>query len=713
MRKRYRKGRPPARVTLAALILVAGVRPGSAQDFFEQGKDYFKSETIEGVSKHAEAPTETPATVTLITRDEIERYGFRTVADVLNFASMGNFSLGDRRYDLAGSRGLFLFEDFNTRILVMLNGHSLNEPWSNFADIGRAMLLPLDLVERIEIVYGPSSLLYGGYSLYGIVNVITRNGSSMPGARVRLTGGSWGTGEAVGSWGASGTYGSDPLMSREWNVLVAAGDYRSDGQDLDLPRVDVGYPVDVTGGTTWGGPQSGTDFERAPFLFLQARRGDFSLLGRAGYRRRGTPFAPYGAMYGTGDQTLRDEKEFVELRWDHALSGGLNVSARGFHDLYHYHEQDPYADAVTYPGQPGYLFDLRLRDHDTGGEVRLTYRRGTHFLTGGGEYRYRTLGQQSSNVFFDGGVGPGSGIRQDAHGRFGVLYAQEEWRPLNQLSLVVGGNWAHTEPGSGKAQPRVAVVYKPRSTLSIKALYGRGFRPPSIFEASYADYQSQIPNPALASEEISSSELSILWKASHRVAAQAYGFRSRLQGLIRGVTVTSPSDVEGGVVGPGGTVGELVGLLQYQSAGDVKSSGVGASARFQSRRWHAYTNLAYASARLSTRGSVGERLSGSPRWLGSGGISFSSRDWTASLAAHYVGREPLDPSRGRAAAAADFVEANLRGLYRTRLVYPVTLHLDVLNLFDGAGTVAASPVYAVPRLPIEGRRVLVGADVRF
>ena len=59
------------------------------------------------------------------------------------------------------------------------------------------------------------------------------------------------------------------------------------------------------------------------------------------------------------------------------------------------------------------------------------------------------------------------------------------------------------------------------------------------------------------------------------------------------------------------------------------------------------------------------------------------------------------------------MEANLRGLYRTRLFYPVTLHLDVLNLFDSKGTVAASPVYAVPTLPIEGWRVLGGIEVRF
>ncbi len=705
---------PPA-VLACVLVAVGAASPAAAQqsDFFEHAKDYFKSETIEGVSKHAEAPTETPATVTLISREEIERFGFRTVADVLNFASMGNVSLGDRRYDLAGSRGLFLFEDFNTRILVMLNGHSLNEPWNNFVDIGRAMLLPMDLVERIEIIYGPSSLLYGGYSLYGIVNVITRNGSTMPGARVHVSGGSWRTGEAVASWGRSGTYGSDGLVSHDWNVLAAAGYYTTEGEDLDLPRVDVGYPVALGGSTIWGGPQSGTDFERAPFAFLQARRGEVSVMARAGFRRRGTPFAPYGAIYGSRDQSIRDEKDLLELRWDRALTPSLGFFARAFHDVYHYHELDPIADAVTYPGQAGYRFELRTGDHDSGLETRLNYHRGTHFLTGGVEYRYRTLGQRGSNVFFDGTVAPGLSISQDAWGKFAVIYLQEEWRPLDQLSVVAGGNWARTEPGGSKAQPRVAVVYKPRSTLSFKGLYGRGFRPPSIFEATYADYVSNIPNPDLRSEEISSAELSMMWKATQHVAAQAYAFRSTLSGLIRGVTISSVDQVEGGVVGPGGTAEELVGLLQYQSAGDVRSSGAGASLRFQSPRLHGYANLAYAHSRFTDQRILAGRLPGSPGWLASGGVSWASRDWTTSLSARYVGRERLDPSRATVDTAGRFVEANLRGLYRTRLFYPVTLHLDVLNLLDTKGTVAASPVYGVPTLPIEGRRLLAGVEVRF
>ena len=145
----------------------------------------------------------------------------------------------------------------------------------------------------------------------------------------------------------------------------------------------------------------------------------------------------------------------------------------------------------------------------------------------------------------------------------------------------------------------------------------------------------------------------------------------------------------------------------------MRSSGAGASLRFQSRRIQGFANVAYAHSRFTDERILAGRLPGSPGWLGSAGLSWASRDWTASLCGRYVGAERLDPSRADAGTAGRFVETNLRGLYRTRLFYPVTLHLDVLNLFDTKGTVAASPVYAVPTLPIEGRRVIGGVEVRF
>jgi outer membrane receptor protein involved in Fe transport len=675
----------------ALAALVARATPALAQeaDFFAQKESYFRSETIEGVSKHAEALTETPATVTVISRDDIERYGFRTVADVLNFASLGSFAHSDRRYDFAGGRGLFFFEDFNTRILVMLDGHPLNEPWNNFGGVGREMLVPLDLVERIELVYGPSSLLYGGYSLYGIVNVITQTGTSAAGRRVRASGGSWRTGEGVASWGLSGVSGASAGKSgTPWSLLVAGGYYRSEGEPLDLPAREVDYSAQLGGGTEYGGPQSKTDAEKAPFGFLYAQRGDLTLVARSGFRQHGAALAPYGSIYGSTEEYVRDGKSFAELRWDKAVTPSFSVFARAFHDVYSYEEHDPYADAESYPGEDGYNFVLHTDDHDSGGELRLSYRKGAHYVLGGAEYRHRGMTQNVFNELF-------TGLPDET----------------SRNSATVDGTYADTQPGGSKAQPRVALIYKPKANVSLKGIYARGFRPPSIFEAAYRDDVNQIDNPSLRSEEIASYELSTMWNLNPRVSLQAYGFHSTLHGLIQGVSLQSVDDVQGGVLPPSGDVADLIGILQYQSTGDVRSQGAGVAAHARVAGFDAYLNAAYARGRLLAAGEEAALPARSTR-LGSAGVSYRKGLWTASVNGRYVGPQALEPGREEGQAGA-FVEMNAHLARKVRLAYPMTLFLDVTNLLDGDGGLAASPVYTPATVPIEGRRVMFGADVRF
>ena len=687
-------------VILAALLCTPLLAQES--DFFEQKSSYFQSQTLEGVSKHAEAPTEAPATVTVISKEEIELYGFRTVADVLNFASIGYFTHSDRRYDFAGGRGLFFYEDFNTRLLVMMNGHPLNEPWNNFAGVGREMLIPLDLVDRIEIIYGPSSLLYGGYSLYGIVNVVTQNGSTLSGTRLRAAVGTWRTLDGSLTWGATGT----TPANKEWNVLASAGGYRSSGEDLRLALTDVDYAAQPDGGQVYGGPQSGTDAERSPFGFLYAQRGDFSLMARAGYRRHGSPLAPYESTYGSRDEFVQDDKDLIELRWRHDLAAGVNISTRAFYDWYHYQEHDPYiAD--------GYKFILSTTDSDPGAEVRLTAQRGAHLLTGGAEYRKRRIVQVSRNDAYPGAEIDPSDVRVHIGGELLVLYLQEEWRPNDHWTLVAGGNFADTRPGGSKAQPRVAAIYKPRHDLAIKALYGRGFRPPSIFEADYADYITGLNNPSLSSEEIASTELSLIWNASPSTAVQAYAFDSTIKGLIRQVPIEDLSQVEGGVLPPSGDPNDLIGLNQYQSTGDVDSHGFGASVKTRRERLRGYVNVAYSTATLHNREHESLPLPATSSWLGSAGIGYDTGTLAGSLVGRYVGPQRYDPARSISGKSSSFVEANGRLLWRTSFVYPITFTVDVLNLFDTKGSIPASPIYTPANIPIEGRRAVLGAELRF
>jgi iron complex outermembrane receptor protein len=680
-----------ARAAVLALLLPLARVAAGQTDLSDLAKDFFLSRTIEGASKHSEALSETPATATIITRDEIERYGFRTVADVLRFAVPGYTASTDRTWDYAGGRGHSLFEDFNTRILVMLDGHPMNEPWNNFSGIGREMLVPLELVERIEVVHGPSSLLYGGYSLYGMVNVVTRNGESLAGARVSLSAGTWDTWEAIGSYGVSGLVpGPDEdSPGTLWNVLGAAGYYRSRGEDLDLPLVAVGYPVDTEGGTTWGGPQSGTDFEHAPFGFVKASLGTFSLIARAGYRDKGEVFGKYGAMYGSTDSVRRDSKDMLELRWKPKLAHGLEASFRAFGDRYAYSSRTPYANGGYYPGVDSFHYLLDAETWDLGGEAGFTLRKGVHLVTAGIEYRYRTVKDSYGDVRVDTGEPLSPPVEREKAGHLLVAYLQEEWRPVDRFAFVLGATLADTRPGATRVLPRFAVIYKPHRRLAVKALYGFGFRAPSLYEA-----ENQAPGVDLAPEEMRSTELSLLWDVSRGVAVQAYAFDSRLSGLIQ----------YDATVGEGG----------YRSLDDVPSHGAGLSLQGRFGRLHGYLNAAWAKALREHPGSPDPDLPGSSEWLASGGLSLDLGEVTASAVARWVGPQELDPAFYETGTAGDFFEANLRVQWKTRLaLYPLTLTLDVRNLFDSQGSVAASPAQVLSTVPIPGRSALLGCEVRF
>ncbi len=667
--------------------------------------------SVAGTSKHAETVADTPATVTVVTRDDLERYGFRTLADVLTYASLGDFILNDRRYDFVGSRGLFVFEDFNTRMLVLLDGHPLNEPWNNFVGLGREMLLPLDLVERVEIVYGPASILYGGYSLYGVVNVVTRSAAALSGGRLRLSAGEWKTWEGVASWGLTrAVKGSETPLE----VVVAGGLYQSDGENLDLPRFDAGYPTNFEGGTEWGGPQHGTDFERAPFAFLRAGWGDFTLLARTGSRKHGQPMAPYEAVYGDRGSTVRDEKSFGELRWERLLTGRLGLSVRLFRDEYAFEEREVYADAETYPPDPGYSFVLEADDTDDGGEARLAWLGTKHFLTLGGEFRRRRIHQGTFDELLDGSVAPDTASTDRVRGHLAVVYLQEEWQAADKLKLILGGTWADTDPGGTTALPRVAAVFRPRSNLSIKAMWGRGFRPPSVYEATYADEVSQIGNPTLKSEEITTSEISLRWSVGPRLALQACAFDSKQKGLIQGIEIESPEDIQGGIVPPSGDPTDLIGFLQYQATGDVRSRGAGIGIRTVSGAFHAFGNLAWARARLEARdGTEQDKLPGDPSWLANFGVSVDvSKAVVASLSGRWVSEQMLDPAHGEGETGS-LAQANLRLGWKGKWGIPLAVWLDVWNLFDEEGPVPASSIYAPATIPLEGRKAVLSTELRF
>ncbi|MBL3529564.1 MAG: TonB-dependent receptor plug domain-containing protein [gamma proteobacterium endosymbiont of Lamellibrachia anaximandri] len=115
-----------------------------------------------------------------MTADEIQRYGHRTLMDVLN--TLPGFQIAyDRSYTYIGARGFGVPSDFNTRILVLMDGHRINENIYNGVLADRGFVMDIDLIDRVEVVRGPASSLYGSNAFFGVINVITKRGRDLQG----------------------------------------------------------------------------------------------------------------------------------------------------------------------------------------------------------------------------------------------------------------------------------------------------------------------------------------------------------------------------------------------------------------------------------------------------------------------------------------------------------------------------------------------------
>src|SRR5688572_14503557 len=138
---------------------------------------------ISTVSKYAQTTTEAPASVTIVSSDEIRDHGYRNLTEVLENVRGVYFS-DDRNYLHVGTRGFGRPSDYNNRILVLVDGHTLNEHVWGSAPVGSDLTVNLSAVERIEVVRGPGSVLYGTNAMFGVINIVTKTGTQLNGAVV-------------------------------------------------------------------------------------------------------------------------------------------------------------------------------------------------------------------------------------------------------------------------------------------------------------------------------------------------------------------------------------------------------------------------------------------------------------------------------------------------------------------------------------------------
>ena len=168
----------PALVT--ALLVTLPTHAQGEIDALAMSLEQLADVRILSMPKFAENTAAIPSAVSILKRDDIRQFGWRTLGDALRTLQGINVT-SDHSYDFAGVRGVSPPGDFRPRMQILIDGIAINENIYAGAPVDSSFPLDIGLIERIEVVRGPSASVYGGDAMFGVINIVTRSGNSLNG----------------------------------------------------------------------------------------------------------------------------------------------------------------------------------------------------------------------------------------------------------------------------------------------------------------------------------------------------------------------------------------------------------------------------------------------------------------------------------------------------------------------------------------------------
>jgi iron complex outermembrane receptor protein len=613
---------------------------------------------VYSASKFSQKTTEAPASVTIITAADIKTYGYRTLADILK-SVRGLYVTYDRAYQYVGVRGFNRPGDYNSRILLLVDGYRVNDALYDSASIGQEFFLDVDLIDRVEVVRGPGSSIYGSNAFFSVMNIITRRAKDVGGLEV--------SGDAAGYDTGTGriTYGG---RSENGVALLLSATYSgTKGQDLYFPEFDS--PA------TNNGVAQGLDYDRAKRVFARLAYGEVTLTGAYAERVKGVPTAFYGGVFNDSRTQTADSQTVLDLGYSRDVSRRLNLSSHVYYGGYFYDGTFPY-------DQPPITVN---KDESAGewwgAEAKLVGKYDEHKLVTGVEYQDNYRQDQKNYDVLPAVLYLDS--KQNSNRR--AMYLQDEMSLNDGLLLNAGLRCDHYSTAGNACNPRVALIYSPKETTSLKLLYGTAFRAPNAFELYYNDGSlGSKPNQDLKPEKITTYEFIAEHQLLTNFRLTASVYRNEIHNLIN--YIVDPAD----------------GLFLFQNIGEVEANG----AEFEAERtWSSGARLRASYARQIARDEdTHEELSNSPRSLAKLNCSmplFGKAIRTGAELQYTSRRKTLSN-----AYTGGHTIAHLT-LLSSKLAKGLELSASVYNLFDKRYADPGLPEHVQDVIPQDGRNYRV------
>ena len=448
-------------------------------------------------SKREQSLHDSPVSVSVMDAAAIAYRNSVTVEDALRYVPGVNIT--ESQVNIRGSSGYS--RGVGSRVLMLVDGI----PFLT-GDTGELNFetIPIGQVDRIEVVKGASSALYGSSALGGVVNVITKPIHEKPETRIRTYGGFYGSPSfKQWDWGGGTRFMEGLLVSHSQRfnnlgLLVYGSRIADDGyRQNDYRRRYNGYlkaRYDL----------SSFDALTMTFNLFHQKRGSFLY-----WKNLGNALVPPDVQQG---DIVKSTRFYLSGLYNHIVSSDLFYTVKG---MWFSNKWDDTVDTLT----------NNSKSDIVRAEVQATWSAtATHILTFGVE---GNIDRVRADLF---GSRSGGGV---------ALYVQDEIQVTDKLKATLGVRFDFQDvdalESSGELNPKIGLVYSPVEGTAVRGWFGRGFRTPSVAEAfvtTEAGGLEVVPNPNLKPERSYSFELGASQFLSDIALIDVALFRSEFSDLI-------------------------------------------------------------------------------------------------------------------------------------------------------------------------------------
>jgi iron complex outermembrane recepter protein len=468
------------------------------------------NESITSVTKKEQRIADAPAAIYVLTGEEILRAGFSSIPEALRMVPGLSVAQLDSQNWIVTARGFAA--QYAGKLLVLIDGRTVYDPFYSGVLWSRQDL-PLEDIDRIEVIRGPGAALWGANAVNGVINIITKSSQETQGNL------------AVASWGGTKSY-----------AAVQSGGEIGDGHYRAYMKYDDYASLKAADGTTADDPwhvwRAGfrTDW-RSSTANQQTVQGDIysGTLRVADAQTSLTP--PYSSISRVSQGVSGGN---ILGRWQHAGDERSRWSLQAYYDRTEL--RDP-----VFIGFMRDTFDLEFQHQmDVGTRQTVVY---------GGGYRF-TQARYSDSYYLT------YAHERDSQQLVNVFGQDEIAVVPDRLELILGSKLEHNDFTGLEVQPSVRLMWTPDSSNSIWADVSRAVRTPDLLETglrvNYAAFDaggtapptvlSILPNPALRSERLVAYELGYRTQPARSVFVDVVTFFNVYRDLV--TTGTSTAFVE-------------------------------------------------------------------------------------------------------------------------------------------------------------------------